>query len=143
MRKHLKGCTPYQKSATTSDSPTLLDFLNSDRSQVMSRDRLKEKVLRVIVSGNLPFAFADNVEFQSLLKDAYPDCPAPTRKSAKDYLQSRADGTREDLKAKLAINDSKVSLVLDAWTTRSSHSFLGTVSPLRLAVTGCCHLFVF
>jgi len=88
MRKHLKGCTPYQKSAATSDSPTLLDILNSDRSQVMSRDRLKEKVLRIIVSGNLPFAFADNVEFQSLLKDAYPDCSAPTRKTAKEYLQS-------------------------------------------------------
>lgn len=136
MRKHLRGCTPYQKKATSSDNPTLLELFNSDRSPVMSGDRLKEKVLRVIVSGNLPFAFADNVEFQSLLKDAYPNCPAPTRKSAKDYLQSRADGTREDLKAKLAVNDSKVSLVLDAWTSRSSHSFLGTLSAFPLAVTG-------
>jgi hypothetical protein len=102
----------------------------------MNSERLKEKVLRVIVSGNLPFALVDNVEFQSLLKDAYPDCPAPTRKSAKDYLQSRVDRTRDDLKAKLAINDSKVSLVLDAWTTRSSHSFLGISPPLVFAVTG-------
>ena len=139
MTKHLKGCTPYQKSArsrndegTSSDGQTLLELLNPDsfnKNQVMSCDRLKEAVLRIIVSGNLPFSFADNAELQSLLKDAYPDSQPPNRKSARDYLQSRAEATREDLKAKLAANDSKVSLVLDAWTTKSSLSFLGTTPP--------------
>jgi hypothetical protein len=90
MMKHLKGCTPYQKSSRSrndegisSDGQTLLELLNPDafnKNQVMSCDRLKEAVLRIIISGNLPFSFADNAELQSLLKDAYPDSPPPNRK---------------------------------------------------------------
>jgi hypothetical protein len=112
------------------DNQTLPDLFGSSQKQVMNRDRLKETVLRVIASANLPFSFADNLEFQTLLREAYPSCQPPNRKSARDYLQSVVDRTKADLKAKLAANDSKISLVLDAWTTRSSLSFLGNLSPL-------------
>jgi hypothetical protein len=130
MRKHLKGCFPYRQLFRNMDNQTLPDLFGSSQKQVMNRDRLKETVLRVIVSANLPFSFADNLEFQTLLQEAYPSCQPPNRKSARDYLQSVVDRTKEDLKAKLAANDSKISLVLDAWTTRSSLSFLGNLSPL-------------
>jgi len=146
MRKHLKGCFPYRQLFRNMDNQTLQDLFGSSQKQkqIMNRDRLKETVLWVIVSGNLPFSFADNLEFQTLLREAYPSCQPPNRKSARDYLQSVVDRTTEDLKAKLATNDSKISLVLDAWTTRSSLSFLGNLSPLSLfAVTGWCCLFVF
>ena len=145
MKKHLRGCTPYQKSVRnmSSDNQTLSDLFGSQHNQLINRDRFKETVLRIIISGNLPFSFIDNLEFQALLQEAHSSSPPPNRKSAQDYLQSVVDRTKEDLKAKLVANDSKISLVLDAWTTRSSHSFLGTISPLPLAVTGWCRLFVF
>jgi hypothetical protein len=142
MSKHLKGCSPYQKSArkdqaTTSNTlPDLFNGNGSDTIAVMSRDRLKEAVLRIIVSGNLPFAFADNPEFRKLLHDAYPDALLPNRKSVREYLASRAETSVQDVKARLAANDSKVSIVLDAWTNRSNLSFLGTSPFLR--VTGYC-----
>jgi hypothetical protein len=104
-------------------------FQPSEPLAVMSRDLLKERVLRIVVSGNLPFSFVDNVELRALLKDAYPDCPLPNRKAAREYLQSRADAAVSRIQAKLAANDSKVSLVLDAWTSRSNLSFLGISSP--------------
>ena len=124
MTKHLKGCTLYQKSGRRSDTEStsssnrqsvmeLLNSKESDPNQVMSRDRLKERVLRIIVSGNLPLSFADNTELRALLKDAYPDCSPPNRKSAHEYLQSRSDATVADIKAKLVTNESKVNLVLN------------------------------
>ena len=130
MTKHLKGCKLYSKSihnnqVTTSATITdLFDRLESNL--VMSWDHLKEKVLRIIVSGNLLFLFENNVELHALLKDAYLNCPLPTRKTARDYLQSQIDATILMVKAKLTANDFKVSLVLDTWTTRSNLSFLST-----------------
>jgi len=131
MKKRLRGCTPYQKSIQniSLDIQTLPDLFGSQHNQLMNRDRLKETVLRIIISGNLPFSFIDNLEFQALLQEAHSSSPPPNRKSAQDYLQSVVDRTKEDLKAKLVANDSKISLVLDAWTTRSSLSFLGTLPP--------------
>ena len=140
MTKHLKGCKPYGKStrgnqATT--STTISELLNGlEFVQVMSQNRLKERVLRIIVSGNLPFSFADNVELRALLKDAYLDCPLLNRKVVRDYLKSWADEAVSMVKAKLAANESKVSLVLDAWTSRSNLSFL-SISPS--CVTGHCY----
>jgi len=152
MTKHLKGCTLYQKSGRRSDTEStsssnrqsvmeLLNSKESDPNQVMSRDRLKERVLRIIVSGNLPLSFADNTELRALLKDAYPDCSPPNRKSAHEYLQSRSDATVADIKAKLAANESKVNLVLDGWTTRSNLSFLGT-SPFSVTGYRCLLLII-
>jgi hypothetical protein len=95
--------------------------------QVITKDRLKEKVLRIIVAGNLPFSFAEQPEFQQLLTDAYPDCnPLPNRKTMTEYLKSKATATKLDLKDRLVKNTSKVSLALDVWTTRTNLAFLGT-----------------
>ena len=152
MTKHLKGCTLYQKSVRRSDTEStsssnrqsvmeLLNSKESDPNQVMSRDRLKDRVLRIIVSGNLPLSFADNTELRALLKDAYPDCSPPNRKSAQEYLQSRSDATVADIKAKLAANESKVNLVLDCWTSRSNLSFLGT-SPFSVTGYRCLSLII-
>jgi len=91
----------------------------------MTRDRVKEKVLRIIIAGNLPFSFAENGELVDLLKDAYPDCPPPSRKAIVDYLKSKATLTRLEMKEKLAQLDSKVSIALDIWTTRTNVAFLG------------------
>lgn len=150
--KHLKGCIPYQKSGrpsnneptSSSNHQSVIELLNSkesDSNQVMSRDRLKERVLRIIVSGNLPLSFADNIELRALLKDTYPDYSPHNWKSAHEYLQSRSDATVADIKAKLVANEFKVNLVLDAWTTRSNLSFLGTF-PFSVAGYHCVLLII-
>ena len=107
------------------------EAINSKRSkEPMSHHHVKETVLRIIIAANLHFAFTNNGEFQALVKHAYPDNTPPSRKSRREYLLSRTDGTKNNLKAKLAANESKVSLVLDVWTTRTNLSFLGTSPPL-------------
>ena len=94
----------------------------------MSWDRLKERVLRIIISDNLPFSFAENGEFINLLNDAYPECPAPMCKTVVDYLHSKSTLTKIELRDLLGKLDSKVSLALDVWITRMNLTFLGTSS---------------
>src|SRR5436190_11794115 len=102
-----------------------MGYNNVLRCEVMMMDRLKEKVLRIIIYINLPFSHADNPEFVELLKDAYPDCSPPSRKAIVEYLKSKATLTKLELKELLSQLDSKVSLALDAWTTRNNLAFLG------------------
>ena len=141
MAHHLDHCGLYKlyvrkQAGYDGSSPNhhmdMIDNLmgwNSARDrEVMSRDCLKERVLRVIISGNLPFSFAENGEFINLLNDAYPECPAPTRKTIVDYLHSKSTLTKVELKDLLSKMDSKVSLALDVWVTRTNLAFLGTSS---------------
>jgi|SRR5437667_10128666 len=134
MQKHLAACVKYRQhlqnqAGEHSPRVDLFDSLFNSSSPrdrpVMTRDRVKEKVLRIIIAGNLPFSFAENGELVDLLKDAYPDCPPPSRKAIVDYLKSKATLTRLEMKEKLAQLDSKVSIALDIWTTRTNLAFLG------------------
>lgn len=138
MGRHLLKCHRYQLSLKDSDAdhpgtdPSLDHFFTpaDPRSKpVMTEGRIKDKVLRIIVSGNLPFSFAENAEFVDLLKDAYPRLSAPTRKSLVNYLGSKATLTKEEVKQRATKSHSKVSLAMDIWTTRTHLAFLGTSFP--------------
>jgi len=132
-KAHLRREAGYDGNATSHQGMEMIDDLmgwsSACDSQVMSHDRLKEKVLRIIISGNLSFSFAENPEFVDLLNDAFPDCPAPTRKTVVDYLRSKATLTKAELAELLAKPDSHVSLALDIWVTRTGLAFLGVTSP--------------
>jgi hypothetical protein len=140
MTRHLKTCAKYKKHILKMAGEITVDpandlfenFFNSvsprDRP-VTTRDRIKEKVLRIIISGNLSFSFAENADFVDLLKDAYPDSDPPTRKAVVDYLKAKATLTRHELIEELAALDSRISLAMDIWTTRKGYSFLGMSSP--------------
>jgi len=123
----------YEGPANSNSGLKLIDDLmgwSSARDrEVMSKDRLKERVLRIIIAGNLSFSFAENPEFVDLLKDAYPDMTAPTRKTVVDYLHAKATLTKAELRELLSKLNSRVSLALDVWVTRTGLAFLGTTSP--------------
>lgn len=142
MAKHLKGCFKYQAylrdqrvNDPQSHVDSFTDFFNDvhPTRPVMTTELLCEKVLRIIVAGNLAFAQAENAELVDLLKDSYPDCTPPSRKAVVDLLHRSATAARRDISNKLMDLDSKVSLALDVWTTRHNLAFLGTFS---LLVTG-------
>ncbi len=145
MVRHLHHCSLYKvyrrrtDDLNTGDGVQMIDSLigwsAAQERKAMTPNQLKEKVLRIIIVGNLSFSHAENPEFVELLNDAYPDCPAPTRKTIVDYLHSKATVTKGELRAQLATLDSKVSLALDAWTTRTNLAFLGIIPvPIRIMV---------
>jgi len=133
MGRHLLTCHKYQLSTKGSwdvnntDPPLDHFFTPSDprSNPVMTDDRVKDKILRIIISGNLPFSFVENAEFIDLLKDAYPKLSNPTRKSLVNYLNSKATYTKEELKLRASKSNSKASLAMDIWTTRTHLAFLG------------------
>lgn len=118
------------------------DFINGRRqSKVMTNDRLCERVLRVIVAGNLSFSQAENPELRSLLAEGFPDCDLPSRRAIADRLKSEAKLARSTLKDRLAEVDSKVSLALDAWHSKVGNmEFLGMHPACNRIVIDQCHV---
>jgi len=65
----------------------------------------------------------------SLLKQAFPNLHLPDRRALPRLLEQRAAAARADLKTRLLLNDSKISLALDGWTSSATNvSFQGTRS---------------
>jgi hypothetical protein len=96
----------------------------------MTSEKLCEQVLRIIISGNHSFCLAENTALVALLRHAYPDIKQPNQRSVATKLKEHAIQAKDHLKAELQKVDSKISLALDAWSTRSGpQSFLGTYVP--------------
>ena len=136
MTRHLLACHKYLRTKPPVDSEsitnpainTYFSSANGRNQPVTTSDRVKDKILRIIISGNLPFSFVENVEFADLVKDAYPNCGMVTRKTVVDYLRSKATCTKEDAALRMSESRSKVSLAMDIWTTRTHLAFLGMCS---------------
>jgi len=126
MKKHLAGCSKYKAAERLhrngQPDPDLFAglFDNDIRPDLglMTQDKLCEQVLRIIAEGNLPFSHAENSELVILLKHAYSSLNPPNRRAIAARLKSNVMEEKEKLKQSLAELDSKISLALDAWTTR-------------------------
>jgi len=142
MRDHLGSCVLAKRakgkrakefdddeglSIHSPASPQVRQAIESIERPTMTNQLLAEKVLRMIVAGNLPFAQAENPEFVALLKHAYPSLNPPSRRTTRDLLGKRAQDAKADLRDRFAKLDSKVSLALDAWRSRGNVEFLGIV----------------
>jgi len=96
----------------------------------MTSEKLCEQVLHIVISGNHSFSLAENTALVALLRHAYPNVQLPNRRSVAMKLKQHAIQAKEHLKAELEEVDSKISLALDAWSTRSGpQSFLGVYIP--------------
>lgn len=87
-----------------------------------------DQILKFFISGNIPFAQAENPEFQvlmALIKTGGMPYQSPSRKVLRANLTSWADLAKQELKTLLTENDSKISLALDCWTSRRKHPYIG------------------
>jgi hypothetical protein len=135
MKKYLETCFRYQAAQNEAtrlekgDGPDhLFNFGDSEKfptSGAMTQRKLCEQVLRIITAGNLSFSQAENPELLALERHAYPNVDPPNRRSVAKRLKDCAFEERMKLKDQLERIDSKVSLALDAWTTRNNAAFLG------------------
>jgi hypothetical protein len=127
LGKHLDHCPCYKQKKGNALTDYLTEWINEGSiPRVMTTDCLQEQVLRIIIAGNLPFYFAENKEFKSLLKDAYPFCNPPTRKGLADLLADKAQEGRAAFHEVAATLDCKIHLALDCWSTRTNIGYLGT-----------------
>lgn len=139
MKRHLGKCLGYKRiqrereGTASANLPTLWESIPSLSSELEDRkptvDRLKLEVLRFFIEGNIPFQQADNPHFQRILTWLIPSVKI-SRKSLRKYLSDEAKKAIADLKTVLNDVDSKISLALDCWTTRTGYAFMGNTTKV-------------
>ena len=123
---HLETCDKYQASQYVSIKERLLAQGNRPYMETkMTTDKLTERVLRGAIYANLSFRAATNPVWMGVLQKAYPDLSMPDRRSLTKCLKKKALEGRNELKTNLLLNDSKISLALDGWTSANNISFQG------------------
>ena len=111
----------------------IANTMSVDVPSEISNEYITELVLKFLISGNISFKQADNEYLQQiigLIKFGISDTPAqcPSRRVVQSRLTSYAGDAFNNLHDLLLANDSKISLGLDCWSSRSNHGFMGTVS---------------
>jgi hypothetical protein len=98
---------------------------------IMSQEKLIDHVLRIIIAGDLSFRHASNLALVRFLKIAFPNLIPPTRQAISKRLVDGAANARNSLKEYFTKLESRVSLAVDGWNSRSNKDFLGKVSFKR------------
>ena len=132
MHRHLEKCGPYTRYMHRY-AENALDGLYAcarwnrlGEPGPMTSERLREMLLRILVSANLPFSFVENEEFRKMLHEAFSNCQVPRQQIMPDLWSTSAIHAASELRQELVANESRVSLAMDGWTTRNNLAFLGT-----------------
>jgi hypothetical protein len=92
----------------------------------MTSEKLCERLLRVAIAGNMSFRAATNPEMIELLSEAWPEIDMPNRRGLKNCLMKLAVHGKSDLKERLLLNESKISIACDGWKSSNNINFMGT-----------------
>jgi hypothetical protein len=133
MNRHVLACKELKHllktgSAVSAGAAAMHKFLSGGHDDKATQEAVRLRVLQFFIAGNIPFLQANNEHFQQLLEWIIPGGGQISRKTIRTSLSIEAAAARQQLKATLIDNDSKVSLALDCWTSRTGHAFLGTCS---------------
>ena len=152
MQRHIDECVSYKVKKTKQtpeddqESTTSIKSLFGRHSGIdnLTDNHVKDALLNYFISGNIAFNQADNPEFQTLISMIRVNGRSVVinRRSLRDRLSQHAAKAKEDLKAQLTNNDSKVSLALDCWTSHMNHAHLGkySVTHKSSSVAICVHI---
>jgi hypothetical protein len=122
-------CYKKKNPTKADDQPAITSFTPGriPREQVTA-ELVRQEAFKFIMSGNVAFAQADNPHLQNLLswiKTVDEKEVKFSRKIVRRMLQNGSKEAREGLRVLFDELDSKVSLALDAWSSRNGYSFLG------------------
>ena len=136
LKRHLNTCGPYRETRRIGSGAQLSSmnqFFNpGDASpiiQPITKALIDQQVLKFVISANLSFNVIENEYFHELIswiKVNNRSAQAPSRKVIHVRLSSESKSAKEDLKAVLIANKSKISLAVDCWSSRTNFGFLGT-----------------
>lgn len=136
LKRHLNTCGPFRESqriGSKSQHSSMSQFFPSGEalatSPPITKALVDQQVLKFVISATLPFNIVENEYFCDLIswiKVNNRPAQAPSRKVIRARLSTEAQSAKEDLKAALAANRSKISLAVDCWSSRTNFGFLGT-----------------
>jgi hypothetical protein len=90
---------------------------------------VEDLIVKFFVSGDIPFAKAENPYFQQLIgmiKTGMGMAQCPSRFTIRRRLKDGTEAAFIDTFDRLAKQDGKISLALDCWSTRNMLPYLGT-----------------
>jgi hypothetical protein len=128
--RHLDHQCPNYRTTLNIDGKTPTEIERDklwNQRAIMSQEKLIDHVLRIVIAGDLSFRHASNSALVRTLKIAFPNLIPPTRQAIAKHLMEGATNARNSLKEYFATLESRVSLALDGWNTRSNKDFLGKV----------------
>src|SRR5947209_20457570 len=88
-----------------------------------SEERFQDQLLRAVLATNMSFRSVEHPEFKGLLHMLRNNIKVPTSRMLRASLKMRSNEIRAELQELLDYG-SKVSIALDAWTSRNHFSFL-------------------
>ena len=129
LSRHIKSCSQYKRYVRQgSQTSTISNYFNIKSAERVTKPVIEGQILKFFISANIPFRQADNEHFRRLIslihinnQPVYP----PSRKVLRARLSNEAEAAKADLKVILIANQSKISLALDCWSTRTHFSFIG------------------
>lgn len=127
MKSHiLQACKGYTKNKEKG-SGSMDKFLTGGNA-IITQNNIDAQILKFFISGNIAFNQVDNHEFRKLVSMIHVNgAPAKSRsrRSLCRQLHEHAFSVENDLRQTLSLLNSKVSLALDCWSTRTMLPFLG------------------
>jgi hypothetical protein len=138
LSNHLKRHTSVSTAATAG---VILPFVAVQTTYTVKQ--VEDLVVKFFITGNIAFAQAENPFFKQLIamiKTATGMAKSPSRFTIRRRLKEGAQIALVDTRDQLAIQDGKVSIALDCWSTRNMLPYLGT-NPLFLLRRKACNCF--
>jgi hypothetical protein len=137
MKTHLKECHKYKATTgeQTHGSGDIRGFYAANMgtestSTRVTQEFVDETILKFFVSNNIPFKAVDNEHFRKLislipLNKSRNQAHSPSRNTLRARLSKYSKMGVDQLKRVLTENDSKFSIALDCWSSRSNYGFMG------------------
>ena len=125
IKKHYDKHQETKARVTNAESMERYVRMRSETSALIEPE-LNELLLQTLAACNWSFNQFDNPQFQYFINRVLPNHRCPGRKQMKSLLKKAADIAREEIKKRLAVCTSRVSLALDCWSSSNSYNFMGT-----------------
>ncbi|OXA48268.1 putative AC9 transposase [Folsomia candida] len=129
--KHLRATHP---SLFNAKNATLDGFVKTEGSKQVDKIEpftaagLRKRIMEVTVLENLPFRLAEKPSFQSLIKYCNSQATFPCANTIKSDVEKLYLEKKIELKGELMAIDSKISFIIDAWTSANQKSYLGVIA---------------
>ena len=132
---HLHRCPELKKKSQSQISEISSYFSPASRSGTtitsanVTKGEIEEQIIKYFTSANVPFNHASDQHFKMLVGMIRVDnkpFKCPSRITLRRKLTSSSEKAVDDLKQVLEDNESKISLALDCWSSRSNDAYLCT-----------------
>jgi hypothetical protein len=129
LGKHLKVCKKNPNKINDDKQPVLQACSEDGSGSSITAWRFDPEMLRVaftemLITDELPFAFAERLGFRKFMSKACPRFGVPSRRTATRDVVSAYNNEKEKLKEFFKKNCQRVCLTTDTWTSSHQQSYM-------------------